>query len=162
MSHTGQSESHSHQKLTVWKKCSSPPAAADEVDSERCEQMTNFASHCFVDYTALLLFRFKLFWDDCGIYVNSAEAEHRGLGRWMMIHSQVNSFVSWPAAGSDVSVANLRAKVAVKQQIWNLDAAAWRNCIVVIERTNHRLKGEMLWVFISRWAATKWQILKMI
>lgn len=57
-----------------------PQAAADGADSERCEQMTNFASHCFVDYAGLLLFRFKLFRDDCRIYVNSAGAEHRGLG----------------------------------------------------------------------------------
>lgn len=94
-----------------------PPEAADGADSERCEQMTNFASHCFVDYASLLLFRFKLFRDDCRIYVNSAEAEHRGLRGWMMIHSQVNSFVSWPAAGSDVSIANLREEVAEERQI---------------------------------------------
>lgn len=94
-----------------------PPEAADGADSERCEQMTNFASHCFVDYASLLLFRFKLFRDDCRIYANSAEAEHRGLGGWMMIHSQVNSFVSWPAAGSDVSIANLREEVAEERQI---------------------------------------------
>lgn len=35
----------------------------------------------------------------------------------MMIHSQVNSFVSWPAAGSDVSIANLREEVAEERQI---------------------------------------------
>lgn len=70
----------SRRKPTAWKELCTPPAAADGADSERCEQMTNFAFHCFVDYAGLLLFRFKLFRDDCRIYVNSAGAEHRGLG----------------------------------------------------------------------------------
>ena len=40
-----------------------------------------------------LLFRFKLFWNYCGVYVNSIGAELSGSG-WMMIHPQVNLFFS--------------------------------------------------------------------